>query len=419
MSLGDQAYIQRKSTPFLSSLKTESGKLKTNRFVSARRNSKNNNNNNNINNANKIRIERDFSKQKLFKEDPEEQTFFSGFSLMERRTRRIRRDQPLLVLEEKFDSPTNIHIAVRPPNSVIQIPRFFGNKNNDNSDQNRQETPNFQNLDPSERPVQIHKFTRFGHHPMDGHGALSPGGPLGGTSHFNPPRINENVVATSVFVVMILVFIGILLIACCKVLIGCTTRNFFPGSRRNNNNGNNNNNNNSNNRNNGTATVIFGAHLSGDNQNNNNRNRRNRRNNDRNSSSGVTNTAAELPPGYDELSIYSLPPAYDESIKHKQREKEKEKEQAEQELENPNQTLELENKQKGEETSDKIKNISTKFCGEDSVTNIDDEPVEMIIVSNEDYRESLTDAIEGPVNNNNDDSQTARENQAYQGLEDE
>merc|ERR1719216_481317 len=54
--------------------------------------------------------------------------------------------------------------------------------------------------------------------------------------HFPPHNnFNENIVTTSVFIVMVLIFIGVLLIACCKVLIGCTARNLFSSNSRRNN----------------------------------------------------------------------------------------------------------------------------------------------------------------------------------------
>jgi len=66
-----------------------------------------------------------------------------------------------------------------------------------------------------------------------------PSTPAPTHDHFPPhnPNFNENIVTTlhpffpiSVFIVMVLIFIGVLLIACCKVLIGCTARSFLGTS---------------------------------------------------------------------------------------------------------------------------------------------------------------------------------------------
>lgn len=59
-----------------------------------------------------------------------------------------------------------------------------------------------------------------------------PSTPAPTHDHFPPhnPSFNENIVTTSVFIVMVLIFIGVLLIACCKVLIGCTARSFLGTS---------------------------------------------------------------------------------------------------------------------------------------------------------------------------------------------
>lgn len=137
------------------------------------------------------------------------------------------------------------------------------------------------------------------------------GGPGIGSGFPPHTNISENIVTTSVFVVMILIFIGVLLIACCKVLIGCTARNLFSSSRRNN------------------ANMIYainggilrGGREGGSNSDNNSGNGTNggrgrgRNRNGQNGQGGSNNHGCDaLPPTYDELSIYSLPPAYDENI---------------------------------------------------------------------------------------------------------
>lgn len=114
---------------------------------------------------------------------------------------------------------------------------------------------------------------------------------------FNHSNFNENIVTTSVFIVMVLIFIGVLLIACCKVLIGCTARNFLTG-----------------NRNNRHANMIYAingqilggngaaAAAAGASQQNSH--------NQQAPTLPSATAQANLPPGYDELSVYSLPPAY-------------------------------------------------------------------------------------------------------------
>jgi len=108
---------------------------------------------------------------------------------------------------------------------------------------------------------------------------------IGGTNEQDGTITNvnrsESIVTTSVFVVMILIFIGVLLIACCKVLIGCTARNFL-GSRRN-------------------ANMVYAINNNILGGNSNSRG-------DRNTNTNQAFDAA--PPCYDELSVYSLPPSY-------------------------------------------------------------------------------------------------------------
>merc|ERR1711881_164848 len=106
---------------------------------------------------------------------------------------------------------------------------------------------------------------------------------------------NENIVTTSVFIVMVLIFIGVLLIACCKVLIGCTARNFLTG-----------------NRNNRHANMIYA--INGQILGNNGAQGHG---SGANAGGGIpgganaqaptlpsSNPQANLPPGYDELSVY-------------------------------------------------------------------------------------------------------------------
>lgn len=109
----------------------------------------------------------------------------------------------------------------------------------------------------------------------------------------NQHNFNENIVTTSVFIVMVLIFIGVLLIACCKVLIGCTARNFFTGNR-------------SNGRHANMIYAINGQILGTNGTTNGTAG---------SSNSGTNptlppNQGSNSPPAYDALSVHTLPPAY-------------------------------------------------------------------------------------------------------------
>ena len=89
-------------------------------------------------------------------------------------------------------------------------------------------------------------------------------------------NFNESLITTSIFIVMVLIFLAVLLAACCKILISYTTRTFM-------------------NRNRSDIQNIYNIPSE-------QRPRRTR-------PEGEINFA-ENPPAYDELSVYSLPPAY-------------------------------------------------------------------------------------------------------------
>lgn len=113
---------------------------------------------------------------------------------------------------------------------------------------------------------------------------------IGGGTHYNS-NFNENIVTTSVFIVMVLIFIGVLLIACCKVLIGCTARNFLTANRNN------------------QANMIYA--INGQIIGNNGASQQAQQSSSQqNPTLPPPSTVNAGPPAYDELSVYSLPPVY-------------------------------------------------------------------------------------------------------------
>lgn len=115
--------------------------------------------------------------------------------------------------------------------------------------------------------------------------------PSSGSTEPGNYHINDNIVTTSVFIVMVLIFIGVLLIACCKVLIGCTARNFLTTNRTN------------------QANMIYAINgqIIG---NTNGQSTTNQQSSQQNPQLPPPRPAGHQPPAYDELSVLSLPPVY-------------------------------------------------------------------------------------------------------------